>query len=54
MFIVLLRHGEDVRGIRHEDIAAFFVRRHILRFAFLEGVEFGIVVGLNPAGFVHL
>ena len=54
MFIVLLRHGEDVGGVCHEDIPAFFVRRHVLCLAFLEGVEFGIVVGLNPAGFVHL
>ena len=54
MLVVLLRHVQHVSGVRHEDIPTFFVRRHILRFAFLEHIEFGIVVGLNPASFVHL
>ena len=54
MFVVLLRHGEDISGVCHEDVATFFVRCHVLRFAFLEHIEFGIVVGLNPASFVHL
>ena len=54
MFVVLLRHGEDISGVRHEDVSTFFVRCHVLRFAFLEHVQFGIVVGLNPTGFVHL
>ena len=54
VLVVLLRHGEDIGRVCHEDIPSFFVGRHVLRFAFLEGVQFGIVVGLDPAGFIHL
>ena len=54
MLVILLRHTEHVGAVGHEHIAAFFVVRHVLRLAFLEGVEFGIVIGLYPAGFVHL
>ena len=54
MLVVLLRHAEHVRAIGHEDVATFLISSHILRLAFLEGVEFGIIVALYPAGFVHL
>ena len=53
MLIILLRHVEDVGAIGHEDVPTFLVFRHILRLAFEESVQFGIVVGLDPASFVH-
>lgn len=54
VLVVVLRHLEDVGGVRHEDIAPVFVGSHVLGFALLEHLEFGIIVRLNPAGFVHL
>ena len=54
MLVILLRHVQHIGAIGHKHIATFFVGSHILCLAFLEHIEFGIVVTLDPAGFVHL
>ena len=54
MFVILLRHIEHIGAIGHKHIPAFLVVRHVLRLAFLEHIEFRIVVTLDPAGFIHL
>ena len=37
MFVVILRHLEDVGRVCHKDITTVFVGGHILGFAFFEG-----------------
>ena len=54
MFIILLRHIQHISAVGHKDITAFLVVRHVLRLTFFEHIQLGIVIALNPTGFVHL
>ena len=52
MFEVFLCHGEHIVGVCQEDVTPFAVFCHVLILAFLEIVQFFLVVCFNPAGFV--
>ena len=54
VLVVILRHLQHVAAVCHKDIATFLVLGHVLRFALLEHLEFGFVIGLNPACLEHL
>ena len=48
-----LCHLEEVSALGKEYVATIFVFCHVLEFATFEVFEFGLVVRLNPAGFVE-
>ena len=54
VFEVLLSHGKDIGGVSQEHVASLPVACHILVFALLEIVEFGVVVAFYPAGLVEV
>ena len=53
MLEVLLGHLQNIAAIGQEDISSVAVFCHILVFAFLERLQFCLVIALNPACFIE-
>ena len=53
MLVVLLGHRKHIGAVGHEHISSLFVEGHVLRFALLECVQFGSIVGLYPRSEEH-
>ena len=54
MLEVLLRHREHIATVGEEHIAALLVLGHILILAFLEVLQFSVIVALYPTGLIQM
>ena len=54
MLKVLLRHTEYIAGVSEEHVASLLILGHILVFAFLEVLQFLLVVALYPACLIEV
>ena len=54
VFEVFLGHGENITRVSEEDITTLLVLRHVLVLAFLEILEFRIIVALYPTSLVEM